>query len=513
MSAFLNQVMLGEERLHACREGAPVTYIRNSRSNMEKIVIYHIKKILAEGDLASDVFILGPSVKGAMSNIRKMENFLVEGGVPCHVPMMESDRIDERVIEGKVVFSTFHAVKGRQRKYVFVVGFDQTYFSIYARTLPRDRCPNTLYVACTRATHAMYLLENDQYATDRPLEFLKQTHHEMKQSEYTEFKGNPQTKFWQRDDVADKEDTECTYQVTPTDLIRFVPEDVLETISPLVMRMFQKQLSETGFTEEEMPSVVRFANGFYEDVSDLNGIAIPCMFYDHLQKSKQKTPQQNALHQLIKSFYDDMKPHEHGFLRNIFKGLDPTCTSISDYLYMSNVYSAFQEGLYFKLKQIKSTEYTWLSNPVMTKCMHILETVIGDPAYICQEQTIIHYQMEAEHAVIDQVLETELACSYKFRFHARCDLVSDHDVWELKCTSHLSIDHMLQVVIYAWIWAMVYPDQPKTFRLFNIKTAEHLKLVATTEELTQVVAALLKSKYVSNHAPDDSEFVSKNVEQ
>ena len=99
----------------------------------------------------NDIFVLGPSVKGEQSNIRKLENMLVEKDIPCHVPMMESSDIDQRVIDGKVVFSTFHTVKGRQRKYVFVVGMDHSYFKFYARNLPRDVCPNTIYVACTRA--------------------------------------------------------------------------------------------------------------------------------------------------------------------------------------------------------------------------------------------------------------------------------------------------------------------------------------------------------------------------
>jgi hypothetical protein len=37
-----------------------------------------------------------------------------------------------------------------------------------------------MYVAATRAIDRLYLMEADQYATDRPLEFLKMTHHEMK---------------------------------------------------------------------------------------------------------------------------------------------------------------------------------------------------------------------------------------------------------------------------------------------------------------------------------------------
>ena len=180
MRNFVNDVMLGEERMNACRDGSVVTYVRNSRSNISRVVYGEITKLLENGVNPSEIFVLGGSVKGANSNIRRLENTLVEKDVPCHVPMLEGDKIDDRVIDGKVVFSTFHSVKGRQRKYVFVVGFDNAYFRFNARTLPRDVCPNTLYVAATRATEGLYLLESNNYATDRPLEFLKKSHIEMK---------------------------------------------------------------------------------------------------------------------------------------------------------------------------------------------------------------------------------------------------------------------------------------------------------------------------------------------
>ena len=50
----------------------------------------------------------------------------------------------------------FHCVKGRQRPYVFVVGFNQSYMSYFARNMDQNRCPNTLYVATTRATQRLF---------------------------------------------------------------------------------------------------------------------------------------------------------------------------------------------------------------------------------------------------------------------------------------------------------------------------------------------------------------------
>ena len=40
----------------------------------------------------------------------------------------------------------------------------------------------------------------------------------------------------------------------------------------------------------------------------------------------------------------------------------------------------------------------------------------------------------------------------RFRFSARVDILTKDTLWELKCTSQLSIEHMLQLILYAWIY-------------------------------------------------------------
>jgi AAA domain len=513
MADFINVAMLDEQRLHACREGAPVVYIRNTRTNIEKIVIYHIKKILEEGDLPSDIFILGSSVRGVYSNIRKMENTLVESGIPCHVPMLEADKIDDRVIDGKVVFSTFHTVKGRQRKYVFVLGFDSSYFQIYSRGTPTDVCPNTLYVACTRATHKLFVLESAQYATDKPLPFLKLTHHDMIQKDFIDFKGNPQSIFWERSSLESVKEKPTIYQINATDLIRFIPEPTIEILTPLLNKIYHIQnLFEVEgsypIRETDIPSIVKFQNGLYEDVSDLNGIAIPCMYYDMICDQANTT-----LYKLITMHMKDLKSNEYPYLKSIYDQLTTYCESVAEYLYMSNVFISFQERLYFKLRQIDMSEYTWISDELMERVKLAMDSVIGDTSDLKQEETIIDYSMETEHVAIDRSLESSQirmsgGDNIKYRFKARIDLISKDTVWELKCTSQLSLDHMLQLVLYAWLWKILYPEQEKRFRLFNIKTGECTELIASIEELTEIVVLLIKGKYEKPKPVDDALFLA-----
>ena len=591
MSDFVNRVMIGKTRMISIKDGQKVMYIRNSRSKIEKIVIFHITKLLSEGVLPSEIFVLGGSVSSSNSNIRKMENALTEALIPTFVPLIETaDKLDERVIQGKVVFSTFHSVKGMERKYVFIVGFDNSYFTFCARNLDTNICPNTMYVGCTRATHGLYLLENDQYATDKPLDFLRKSHHEMKNecSDYMEFKGMARTIFYESKTDAEKRGivTIPTHNVTPTSLIKFISESVIEDVVPLLDAIFvgetaireqpDEQPDETVFDFNQInnmdgpispsfdpvidiPTIIKTRRGFHEDVSILNGIAIP-FIYSEIMKEKWAEPlgstdssklaepksstleseplaesndstleladstnnlgqsSHTILYDIIDSKIKDMKPHEHMYLKRIFQEMSPTSKEPSDYLYMANMYISINERLYYNLKQIDPDEYTWLTQETLEKCKNRLDTIIGPdcideigiPQQPIFEKTIIHYTMEEEHILIDKAILEIYGQDAKFRFSGRVDLISEKTVWELKCTSQISIDNLLQVVIYAWIWRIIYnncPEFDKQFKILNIKTGEIKRLDASLEQLNQIMGKLLKGKYAKQEKLSDDDFL------
>lgn len=329
MADFVNNVMIGDTRLISIKEGDPVIYLRMSDSDAEKYVIRKIKSLILEGASPSDFFILGGSVKGEKSAIRKMENKLVENGIPCFVPMFENDKIDEKVIEGKIVFSTFHSVKGRQRKYVFVMGFDQTYFHYFARDHCKNKCPNTLYVACTRATHGLFIIErNNMHGKNRPLTFLKMNHHEMKGQNYIDFKGIPQLIFYDGNNenlynlrVVNGRVVQ-THYTTPTDLIKFIPESVLEEINPLLENIFIKMYEDNRY-DLEIPNIIKTQN-HYEDICDLNGIAIPMMYFDKITSGSLDFNSKienggNILYSIIECCIQGTKEGEHIFLKIFLK--------------------------------------------------------------------------------------------------------------------------------------------------------------------------------------------------
>ena len=518
MCQFINVALLNENRMEACKDGTQVIYASHNSRNLERLVLGEIYKILENGGQPHEIFILGASVKGLNSKIRSLENALVERGIPCHVPVIESDTVDERVIHKKVVFSTFHTVKGRERNYVFVVGFDNSYFTYNARNAPRDICPNTLYVAATRAKKTLYLLEQNEYRSDRPLEFLHMTHNNMISSDFIQFRGMPRSNFFLDEETVQREfEIIHNHMITPTELIKFVSESVIEEISELMDRIFVVETDPASLVEFQIPNMIETRDGFFEEVSDLNGIAIPCMYYDYLEQAfseESESMSKNVLYSIIHENIASMKPGKHGYLKEIVNTLPPDLETIQDYLYVANISLAVQERLYSRLKQIDRAEYTWITQDMYELCRRRLRTTVGAD---CQknrpliEKTLIHQSNHEQHVHIDAFLKQYFEPHNTFRFTARMDLIGDEFLWELKCTHKISMDHLLQVVIYAWLWQML-PENIESplrkFKIMNIRTGEIQRLEATRDEINTIMIALLKSKFLELDKKTEAEFIA-----
>lgn len=515
MSYFLNNVMLGEQRIQACKDDQPVMYIRHNVYSSQTVILSEINRLLDMDVNPSQIFVLGASLKGEYSNIRKLENRLVENNIPCYVSVSENEVIDDRAIEGKLVFSTFHCVKGRQRQYVFVIGFDNSYYRFYQRDKPSDVCANTLYVATTRAERGLYVVESSQNDNDCPLLFLKMNHIEMKQQDYIDFRGMHQTIFYERNEDTMKQKITNT---SPTDLIKFLPDSVIDEITPIMDKIFVVE-RKVGITID-IPNIIQTKNGLYEEVSDLNGIAIPCMYFDDLlgtRENGEPRSQINVLRNLIVAELEDMKRNKsHLYLHNQLDQIPEQIENVGDYLFMANLQFSIQEKLYFRMKQIAKSDYDWLTKEHVDACINRMHGVVDAdcknnvPPLI--EKEIIESGNHIAHCNIDRFLGPHFE-NKSFRFKARVDLITDTTVWEIKCTSKLSIDHLLQLVIYAWIWNMLDENKDnqnkKQFKLFNVKTGELLRLDATMEELNSIVLAIIKGKFIKHEIKTDEEFITE----
>ena len=90
------------------------------------------------------------------------------------------------------------------------------------------------------------------------------------------------------------------------------------------------------------------------------------------------------------------------------------------------------------------------------------------------------------------------------------DIITPSTVWEIKCVREITMDHQLQVVIYAWLYGIIHSadENPKEFKIFNIRTGEIQKLVANREHLDFIVISLLQGKYQETEKMSDEEFIN-----
>lgn len=528
MAYFVNNVLLGEEKLIACRDGPPVKYFISTFFQIPDEVFGFINRIVKTEKTGKydDFFILSPSIKNS-ALINKIENKLVANNIPCHIPLIEDSEMDERVIENKVVFCTFHSSKGRQRKYVIVLNFDNTYFDYNAKNKPRNICPNTIYVATTRATNQMYIYEQLRYnqqetpqKTIYSFDFLKLTHEEMQQSpanKNIEFiKNIPfQVPLYIELPILNNKPLVHTYHTSPTELTKFLSYKVIENIFPIINTIWELEYKDP--VEIVIPNIIQTSTG-YEDVCDLNGIVIPLIYYDWCYNSNASVLRKNMNTYLMKKSCPDI------FIKQNIINASGFCNTADDYLYLANINQAIKDKLHFRLRQINNNGYNWLTQNMIDICINRLYYFIPpkNNGFKIEKSIITH---EESYCVIDNILEPFFGSNIKFKFNAIVDIITDSTIWELKCTNDITFEHKIQVVVYAWIWRLTYEGtllnnesisiknksfltskkSPKMFRILNIKTGEVWKLNATFEQLTSIMVELLKKLVKSNQETNENE--------
>ena len=219
---------------------------------------------------------------------------------------------------------------------------------------------------------------------------------------------------------------------------------------------------------------------------------------------------------------NDLNSIKYSFVNGIINELPRTITSISDYLYLSNIVSSLQENLFFKIKQIEKEEHNWINDEIAFEFKERLRNTVGVD---CQnippkiEDYIIIASNDEQHKIIDEVLKPYNISEKLFRFTARADIITENVFWELKCVNKITLEHMLQLVIYAWLYKLRSDkdgysladddENEKVFKLFNIKTGEMKRLNATIDELTYIVVELLKAKYKKSVQKTDDEFLNE----
>lgn len=461
---FVNNEMLGYERIVACKDGPPIDYITGScYENLNNIYF-----IIKNGNYKpEDIFVLVASIKSKSNYVayKKLENIFVDNGWPVFVPISDDANLSDSIIQNKIVFSTFHQSKGRERPVVVILGFDNNYFKYYCDNNPNE-CPPTLYVAATRASHKLIISDNS-FDAGQHLPFLK--NYNFFHKPYIKHHGRTYTRFFNK--FADKH-----HNYTVHDLTKFIRNDISVKMMPLIDEVF-------SLIRPAKETIGLLGEYNKEEVSDINAIVIPSIFeyFNSGQLSIKKYIDQHVACQENKSIislYDIPKnPY-----------------TPAEFIKIAIIYHAISTGLNFKLFQIK--DYDWLSFNEINWCLSHLDMINGKNS-------------------IYEVCIFSIYKSSKFNdihIYGRLDIMDNSSgyVYEIKCVNTLILEHKLQLLIYCVMGFL--NKNIKKYRLLNIKNGECFELLLNWKIIFEIFDLLIINRLGNgNLSYDDIHFLNKTM--
>jgi hypothetical protein len=523
MSEFINNCLLTTPRIYSEKvSSVKPSYIY---CDIFKEPFGYIKKYLKDfgGDYDyDDIFILGASVKKSRSPyetpIRVIANSLSKNNIPIYVPISDDTKIDESIMKNKIVFSTFHQSKGLERKLVFIVGFDNSYFKLFNRgkTVNRLVCPNILYVATTRAQEKLVLFHHNN---QHHLPFINQ--HNIKK--YCDVYGYNRYKS-----TTKKELMHNPTMMPVTQLISHLPEIHLMKWVNMVTVKQRRRIKLTI----ETPHKVMQTYG-YETVSEITGTMIPA-YYEYLttghmtifnkhNKSAIFKTHQTCLNYTKQPNQEDAETNREDDIANAqflglcdesdeemeeeeeekkfvipdLKTIQLENATIPELMYITNIYDSTITKYLFKPMQLNS--YNWLSKTNLNKSITRLKSL-----------------KISKCVVYEYLLKDTSKAYHNYGMLGLCgnvDCISGNKLYEFKCVEKLNNSHYLQLIIYMCMYEnfMIKNNiyKPTKYFLYNIKTDEKQELICGVDTLNQIVNEVLYQKNKDHVLDEDEVFLNK----
>jgi len=156
------------------------------------------------------------------------------------------------------------------------------------------------------------------------------------------------------------------------------------------------------------------------------------------------------------------------------------------------------------LNQIQN--FDWLTEEDKNRCLQNLELIISHEKTLKFEYTI-------EKGLTNNRFTINHERYGKLKIGNRVDLIDDNYIYEFKCTKNLTIEHKLQLLIYAWMINNLdegnkdYELRTKGFRLFNIVNNEMFELNYNQMKVEEAIELILFNKYCDTVEKTDEEFI------
>ena len=127
---FVNTYLLAEQKIVSVKEGPAVEYYYGDSYTAHLKFADSIIRDIRMGELKpSQIFVLAYSMRGSFKSPQaRLENYFVNHEIDCYL-ITEDTENKQPLDNNKIVFSTYHSSKGREREVVIIYGVDHYLYS------------------------------------------------------------------------------------------------------------------------------------------------------------------------------------------------------------------------------------------------------------------------------------------------------------------------------------------------------------------------------------------------
>ncbi|KAK0226070.1 P-loop containing nucleoside triphosphate hydrolase protein [Armillaria fumosa] len=482
---FINNAFLGgDPYIQGSHTGPKPLYIHgNLQCRIAEILEYIYPLIRKYGH--ENTAILAPSVRSDRVIKLIIGKLWEKYKIPAAYVISDEMGLDDDVTRGKIIPSTYHQFKGSERDLVIVLGTDASYFRNMARDLHDDCCPNATFVALTRARKQLVVLHSHKYSAMPFVDWAavescaKVINLEDEPPKAQDKPGRPRQSGLLLPET-----------VNATDAARHLRQEVLDNIvRQLDIQKVQPPLPPSLCIDA--PDKVRtdFAKNHWEPVSDLNGLAVTLDFeYWLTGKVAAFTKPMERLR--------GKKKLEDDIFRAIWLSKEATHYDAD----LSGFKSRWLQMVY------KGHKFDWLVPYLAASTKRLSEQFLQYKRPALARNLTMETSMEHLLSIDNQ--STWLV--------GRADMIHSRDkgrnvtIWEVKFVMTLSHEHVVQTVIYGFLWAMAHQNNPfPRLVLYNVKNDEKWEICTTLEHAKQVIEEVLREKYTSNGEIPTHEFLRR----
>ncbi|KAK0488696.1 P-loop containing nucleoside triphosphate hydrolase protein [Armillaria novae-zelandiae] len=433
-------------------------------------------------------------IHGNLSHIGKILEYiypLIRGYGPENTailaPSLRSNIVFKRIINvlwKKYKIPSAHA--GSERDLVIVLGDDATYFE-QAPHLPKNRCPNATFVALTRARKQLVVLHSRK---ETHMPFVNWA--AIKSGvDFVTIEDKPlQAQYKPEQRLRSKFNLPPTIHVS--NAARHVREEDLDSIihDHLDIRKVQSPLPSSHWINAPGKVLTDVVKNQWEPVSDVNGLTVTLDFEYWL--TGKVAIFMNGTHM-------EHIPADKTLKDDTFRAVWLSKEAIRHDANTSGFKSRWRQMAYQRHR------FDWMVPHLTVSTQRLIEQFSEYSRPELAKDLTMEVPLQQHLSIGDQTT-TLAGCADMIHSRSKGQDVA---IWEVKFVAALSHEHVIQVIIYGYLWAMANQMQPfPRLVLYNVKNNEKWEIETTLVCAKRVIEEVLQIKHTTNKQRSLDEFLN-----